>query len=201
MPAYIGIDPYSPLFFQWFRKEVAFCCFGAVTSCRITPVIQKDMKNTRIYQVLSDTPLTACLNKPYPDLAFVHKIGHYWAISTNSITKCHSANIPDSNQYKIMDNRAITLPPTALIVTKDSTALSCDLFYLPERLIQSKPKIGLYQNVIINIIEEELIDLYSFIHSNANWDKLPYIPSHIQTIIDFITDKTQPPGPPLLRTI
>ena len=164
-----------------------------MTSCRITPAIQKDLVDTCIYQVLTDTPLTTCRIELYPDLVFVRQIGHYWAISTNSTTKCHSANIPDSEQYKVMDNHAITLPPTALIATKDSTALSCDLFYLPGLPIQSKAKFVLYQNATINHINEELIDLHSFIHNNTNWDKLPYIPSHIQSIIDFITNTTQSP--------
>ena len=153
----------------------------------------KNLEDTCIYQVLSDIPLKACRIEPYPDLVFVRKIGHYWAISTNSSTKCHSADIPDSGQYKVMNNHAIILPPTALITTKDSTALSCDLFYLPGLPIQSNQKMFLYQNATVNLINEELIDIHSFIDNNTNWDKLPYIPSHIQTIIDFITNTTQPP--------
>jgi hypothetical protein len=92
-----------------------------------------------------------------------------------------------------MDNHAITLPPTALIATTDFTPLSCDLFYLPGLPIQLEPKIVLYQNATVNAIEEELVDLHSLIHNNTNWDKLLYIPSNIQTIIDFITNTTQPP--------
>jgi hypothetical protein len=79
------------------------------------------------------------------------------------------------------------LPP------KDSTGLSCDLFYLPGLPIQSSSKLVLYQNFTINPVDDELIDLHSFIHNNTKWDKLPYIPSHIQTIIDLITNTTQPP--------
>jgi hypothetical protein len=193
MPAYIGIHPDSRQFVRWSREEAEPCCFEVMTSCRITPVIQKDLEDTCIYQVLTDTPLTACRIEPYPDLVFIRKIGHYWAISTNSTTKCHPVNIPDSDQYKVMDNHAIILPPTALIATKESTALSCDLFYLPGLPIQSKSKLVLYQNATINPVDEEVIDLHSLIHNTSNWDKLPYIPSHIQTIIDLISDPKQPP--------
>ena len=129
----------------------------------------------------------------YPDLVFVRKIGYFWAVSTNSTTKCHSAKIPDVDQYKVMDNHLITLPPTALIATKDSTALSCDLFYLPRLPIQSNPKLVLYQNATITCVNEHVLDLHSFIHNNTNWDKLPYIPPHIQTVIDLITNTTKPP--------
>ena len=71
MPACTGIDPDSRQFVQWSRKEAALCCFEVVTLCRITPAIQKDLENTCIYQVLSGTPLTACLIEPYPELVFV----------------------------------------------------------------------------------------------------------------------------------
>ncbi len=93
----------------------------------------------------------------------MRKIGHYWAISTNSTTKCHSANIPDSDQYKLVNNHVITLPPTALISTKDSTALSCDLFYLPGLPIQSKPKLVLYQTPqLIPLTKNSLIYTHLF---------------------------------------
>ncbi|CAF3374219.1 unnamed protein product, partial [Rotaria sp. Silwood2] len=173
MPAYIGIHPDSRQFVRWSREEAEYCCFEVMTSCSITPVIQRDLQDTCIYQVLTDTSLTACRIEPYPDLVFVRKIGDYSAISTNSTTKCHSANSPDSDQYKVMDNHSITLPPTALISTKASMALSWDLFYLPGLPIQSKSKLVLYQNVTINPVDEEVIDLHSFIHNNTNWDKLP----------------------------
>ncbi|CAF2827725.1 unnamed protein product [Rotaria sp. Silwood2] len=192
MPAYIDIHPDSRQFVRWSREEAEICCFEVMTSCRITPVIKKDLEDTCIYQVLIDTPLTACHIEPYPDLVFVRKIGDYWAISMNSTTKCHSANSPDSDQYKVMHNHAITLPPTALISTKTSMALSCDLFYVPGLPIQSKSKLVLYQNATIDPVEE-VIDLHSFIHNNTNWDKLPCIPSHVQTTIDLIAKTTQPP--------
>ena len=164
-----------------------------MTSCHITPAIRKDLEDTCIYQVLTDTSLTACRIEPYPDLVFVRKIGHFWTVSTNSTTKCYSAKIPDLDQYKVMDNHVITLPPTALVATKDSTALSCGLFYLPGLPVQSNPKLVLYQNATITPVNEHVLDLHSFIHNNTNWDKSPYIPSHIQTVIVLITNTTKPP--------
>ena len=193
MPAYIGIRQDSREFVRWSREDAEPCSFQAMTSCRITPAIRKDLEDTCIYQVLTDIPLTACRIELYPDLVFIRQIGHFYAISTNSSTRCHSAKIPDLDQYKVMDNHVITLPPTALIATKDSTPLSCDLFYLPGLPIQSKQKLVLYQNATINPVDEQVLDLHSYIHNNTNWEKSPYIPSHIQTIIDFITNTTQPP--------
>ena len=119
MTAYVGIRPDLRQFIRWSREEAEPCCFEVMTSCRITPAFRKDLEDTCIYQVLTDTPLTVCRIERYPDLVFVRKIGHFWAVSTNSTTKCHSAEIPNLDQYKVMDNHVITLPPTALIATKD----------------------------------------------------------------------------------
>jgi hypothetical protein len=159
----------------------------------MTPAIRKDLAGMCIYQVLTDRPLRSCRIVPYSELVVVRKIGHYWAVSTNSSTKCHTAAPPGSGRYKVMDNHAITLPPTALMTTKDSMGLSCDLFYLPGSPSQSTPKLVSYQNSTTNSVDETVIDLHSFIHNNTEWDKLPYIPSHIQTIIDLITNTTKPP--------
>ena len=92
-----------------------------------------------------------------------------------------------------MDNHAITLPPTALITTTGSTPLSCDQFYLPGLPIQLGTKTVLYQNSTVDPIDEELIDLHSPTHNRTKWDKLRYLPSHIQSIIDYIRSTTQPP--------
>ncbi|CAF0939465.1 unnamed protein product [Adineta steineri] len=194
MPAYIGIHPDSRKFVRWSREEAAPCYFELLTSCRTTPAIQKDPEHTCIFQILTGKPLTACRIEPYAEPVFVRRIGHYWAVSSDSSTKCHSAKIPNSDQYKVMDNHAITLPPIALIASTDLTPLSCDLFYLPGLPVQLGSKIVIYQNTTINHIDERLIDLHSLIHNNSiKWEKLLYIPSHIQTIIDFITNTTQPP--------
>ena len=79
-----------------------------------------------------------------------------------------------------MDNRAITLPPIALIATQDYTALSCDLFYLSVVPIQSKTKIVLYKDPTINPINEEYIVLHSFLHKNANSNKKNSVESEIR---------------------
>lgn len=193
MPAYIGIQPDSRQFVRWTKEEATPCHFELMTSCRVTPAIRKDLEDTCIYQILTDSSLTACRIEPYPESIFIRKIGHYWAVSTNSTTKCHSIKISDSDQHTIMDNHEITIPPIALVSTVDSTSLTCDCFFLPGLPIKLEPKIVLYQNATSNPIDEELIDLHSLIHNNTNWNKLPYIPSNIQTIIDLITNTTKPP--------
>lgn len=45
----------------------------------------------------------------------------------------------------------------------------------------------------MNPIDKELIDLQSLIETNTNWSKLPYIPFHVQEIIEFISNTTKIP--------
>ncbi|CAF1511817.1 unnamed protein product [Adineta ricciae] len=192
MPAYVAIQLDSRQFVRWSPEEAEPCCFQVMTSCRVNPVIRKDLEDMCIYQVLISTPLKSCRIEPYLEPIFVRKVGNFWAISMNSSTTCHRATPLDSDNYKIMNNNAITLPPTSLLSAKDGAALSCDYFYLHGLPIQSHSRLVLYQNLTVNAVEEEVIDLHSFIHNNTQWEKQPYIPSHMQSIIDLITNTTTP---------
>ena len=138
-----------------------------MTSCRSTPAIQKSMKNTCVYQILTETSLATCRIVFYPEPMFVRRVEHYWAISTIAPTKCHSARVSDSDQYKVTDNHGFTLPPTALISTSDSTPLSCDLFLLPGLPMQLEPTRVIYHNATVNRISEEMIDLHSLLHNDT----------------------------------
>ena len=193
MPAYIGIHPDSRQFIRWSQEEAIPCYFEVMTSCRITPAIQKNLEDTCIYQILTDTLLTACRTEPYSESVFTCRIGHYWVISTNTTTTCHLHKIPHPDQHRVMDNPAITLPPIAIITTKDSIPLICDRFYLDELPMQSKLKMVLYQNATINEIDARITDLHSLMHNNNNWEKLPYMSSHIQAIVDYMKSTTQSP--------
>lgn len=196
MPAYIGIRPNSRQFIRWSREEAIPCSFEFMTSCRSTPAIQKNLENTCIYQILTDTSLAACRVELYSEPVFVRRVGHYWAISTIAPTKCHSAKVSDSDQYKVTDNHGFTLPPTALISTPDSTPLSCDLFLLPGLPIQLKPKLVIYYNATVNRIEQEMIDLDSLLHNGTKWEKVMHISSDVQNIIEYM--KSTPPPPEIL---
>ena len=196
MPTYIGIRPDSRQYIRWSREEATPCSFEFMTSCRSTPAIHKNLEKTCIYQILIDESLAACRVEFYPEPVFVRRVGHYWAVSTISPTKCHSAGISDLDQYRVTDNHAITLPPTALIATADSTPLSCDLFLLPGLPIQLEPKLVMYQNATVNRINEEMIDLHSLLQNNTKWEKLMYISSELQNIINYM--KSTPPPPEIL---
>ena len=92
-----------------------------------------------------------------------------------------------------MDNQAITLPSTALIATSDSTPLSCDLFLLPGLPIQLEPKLVIYQNATVNRMNEEMLDLDSLLRNDTKWEKLTYISSDVQNIMNYMKSTPQPP--------
>ncbi|CAF1545772.1 unnamed protein product [Adineta ricciae] len=152
MPAYVAIQPDSRQFVRWSPEEAEPCCFEVMTSCRVNPVIRKDLEDMCIYQVLTSAPLKSCRIESYLEPIFVRKVRNFWAISMNSSTKCHRATPMDSDNYKIMNNNAITLPPTSLLSAKDGAALSCDYFYLPGLPIQSHSRLVLYQKLTVNAV-------------------------------------------------
>ena len=194
MPAFLGLEPKSQQFIRWSNDETMSCNFVLMSSCRETPPIRKDWTDNCLYQILTDSVLSACRTELYPEPVFVHRVGQHWVVSTNSSTRCHSTVITDSDQHEIIDNDEITLPPVALLTTMDTKSLTCDQFFLPGLPMQSGPTVNIIQNVTINPVEKDLVDLHSMLSNDSHWAKLPYIPSHIQAIIDFITStkKTTP---------
>ncbi|CAF4625157.1 unnamed protein product [Rotaria sp. Silwood2] len=192
MPAFIGIDPQTLQFVRWSTEEARSCDFTLMSSCRETPAIRKDLEDNCLYQILTDSPLSSCRVEAFSDSVFIHRIGQHWAVSTNSTTKCHSVKTSNMEQHRITDTAEITLPPVALITTVDTNSLVCDRFYLPGLPIKLGATVSLIQNSTVNPIEEDFIDLHSMIGNNTHWAKLPYIPSNIQAVIDFISNTPKP---------
>ena len=193
MPAYIGLRPQYKKFIRWSEKEANDCKFEFMSSCRETPAIRKKLEDTCIYEILTDKPMTACMTEYYSQTTFIHQIGHHWVISTETETKCLPIKVENADEHKIMDNQQIIIPTTAIYSNPDSTSIQCDKFYLPGLPRQVGKTTVFIQNETINPIDKDLINLQSIIEKNTNWTKLTYIPSHIQEIMDFISNTTQPP--------
>lgn len=192
MPAFIGKRSESREFVRWSQEESLYCYFDLMTSCRMTPPVQKDLEDICICQIIIDAPLTSCRIEPYPDLVCIRRVRRYWAIYTNSTTKCHSVHVPDSNRFNVIDSHTIILFPNALITTIDSSPLSCDLFQLAGTPTQVGIKMVVYQNKTITNIDEEGLYSHSLIHNNSKRKKLIYIPSPVQIIMNLITNTTKP---------
>ena len=192
MPAYLGLEPKSRQFIRSSKEEAASCNFILMSSCRETPPIRKDWEDQCLYQILTNSKLIACRTELYPGPVFVHRIGRYWAVSTNVSTKYHSVTISDSDQHQIIDNDVINLPPVVLITTMDTNSLTCDRFFLPGLPVKIGPTVNVIQNVTTNPVSQDLIDLQSMLSNDTHWAKLPYIPSNIQAIIDFISSTPNP---------
>ena len=187
MPSVIGIEPNTLQFIRWSKTEAETCHFNAMSSCRETPAIRKDLTDDCLYQILMDAPLEACRVEPNAEQVFVHRVGKHWAISTNKSTRCHPVEISNTETQKMTKNEEIILPPVALITTVDTTSLACDHFFLPALPLQIGSSISIIENMTMDPIAANLIDLHSRISNNSHWAKLPYIPSNMQAIIDFIS--------------
>jgi hypothetical protein len=192
MPAYIGIEPKTLKSLRWTTEEANSCSFELMTSCRETPAIRKDLQDSCIYQILTDSTLSSCRIEAYADSVFIHRIGQHWAVSTNTTTKCHSVKTTDIEEHMITDHEEIILPPVALITTMGTHSLACDRFCLPGTPMKVGTTISLFHNATINPVEKDLIDLHSMISNNTHWPKLPYIPADIQAVIDFISNTPKP---------
>jgi hypothetical protein len=192
MPAYLGIEPKSQQFIRWSKEEAAACDFTLMPSCRETPVRRKESEDDCLYQILTDSTLTDCRTEPYADKVFVRRVGQHWAVSTNTSTKCHSTTTSDFDEHRLVDNDEITLPPVALITTMDTNSLTCDRFFLPGLPVKVGAPINLIYNESVNPIKKEFLDLQATLDNETHWAKLPYIPSDMQAIIDFITNTPKP---------
>ena len=193
MPLYLGIQLKSPNFIRWSTDEAESCDFALMTSCRETPPIRRDLQDTCLYEILTDSNLSRCRTEPFADPVFVHRVGKHWAISVNSTTRCHSTNtFTDVEQHQVMDNDAIILPPVALITTMDTSSLTCDKFFLPRVPPQVGTTVNLIQNLSVDPLNKELLDLDELLSNNTYWAKLPYFPPNMQAVIDFISNTPKP---------
>lgn len=191
IPAYIGIEPNTLQFIRWTQAEALSCNFQEMPTCRETPAIRKNLIDTCLHQILTDSPLTSCRTEVYEDPVFIRRVGRHWAVSTINHTKCHTVNNLDTEQHRIFDNEQITLPPVALVTVIDTNSLSCDQFHLPGLPIKVGSPISVLQNSTITALDKELVDLHSIIGNNTNWAKLPYIPPNLQATMDFISKEPQ----------
>ncbi|UJR24368.1 hypothetical protein I4U23_005745 [Adineta vaga] len=175
MPLYLGIEQKSQKFIRWSTEEAVSCDFVLMTSCRETPAIRKDLQDTCLYEILTDSNLSECRTEPFADPVFVHRVGRHWAISVNSTTQCHSIKTF-----------------TALITTMDTSSLTCDIFFLPGVPLRIGSTVNLIQNLSVNPLDKDLINLHELLSNNTYWAKLPYFPPNMQAVIDFISNIPKP---------
>jgi hypothetical protein len=197
MPAYLGINPETLEFMRWSTQEATECNFQIISTCRNNPARRTDILDSCLYQILTDANLTACQIETYADPIFIHRIGSYWAISTNASAKCYSIKLSELDQHKLVDNKEIILPPTALVTTSNNTSLICDKFFLLATPIEKGAQITALKNTSQDTIEEEILNLHAIINNDTKWSKLPYIPSNIQAIVDLISETTKPIEDPI----
>ena len=195
MPTYIGIESKSQQFIRWSKEEASTCEFELMPSCRESPIRRKEFEDDCIYQILTDTTLTNCRVKPFPDKVFIRRVGEHWIISTLNKSKCHSVPSEEFDEHVLMDNEELLLPELALLTVNNEKVLACDRFIIPRAPIKIGTPINLIYNGTINRSYKELIDLQAILENETKWEKLPYINSDMQAIIDFISSTPKPTAP------
>src|SRR4051812_41396021 len=98
----------------------------------------------------------------------------------------------DLDEHILIDSEEVTLPEIALITVNEEKALACDRFIIPQALTKIDTPINLIYNESIRPSYEALINLKEILDNETHWEKLPYIPSDMQAIIDFISSTPKP---------
>jgi len=192
MPAYLGIEPKSQQFIRWSKEEAATCDFKVMPSCRESPIRRKEFEDDCIYQILTDSMLNDCRTESFSDKVFIRRVGQHWAISTYNSSKCHSVTSEHLDEHILIDNEEVTLPEIALITTSDEKSLACDRFIIPKEPTKIDTPINLIYNESISPSYKALINLQEVLDKETHWSKLPYIPSDMEAVIDFISNTPKP---------
>ena len=192
MPAYLGIEPISQQFIRWSKEEATTCNFEVMPSCRETPVRRREQEDDCIYQILTDTKLQNCRTESFPEKVFIRPVGQNWAISTYESSKCHAIPNEQVDEHVLVDNEQVIIPEIALITVNEEKALACDRFIIPQAPIKIDTPINLIYNESIHPSYEKLINLKEIVDNETHWEKLPYIPSDMQAIINFISSTPKP---------
>lgn len=161
-------------------------------SCRETPVRRKEFEDDCIYQILTDTRLKNCRVESFPDNVFIRRVGQHWAISTLNSSRCHAIPNEQVDEHVLIDNEEISIPEIALITVDEEKSLSCDRFIIPKAPTKIDSPINLIYNETISPNYKALINLQEILDNEAHWEKLPYINSDMQAVIDFISNTPKP---------
>ena len=192
MPTYLGIEPKSQQFIRWSKEEATICDFEVMPSCRETPVRRKEKEDSCIYQILTDSRLENCRIESFPEKVFIRRVGQHWAISTYKSSNCHEIPNERVDTHILIDNEQITIPEVALITVNEEKALACDQFIIPRAPTKMETPINLIYNESVYPSYKALINLKEILDNETHWEKLPYIPSDMQAILEFISNTRKP---------
>ena len=193
IPFVVGLDPVHGHLVKWTAVDSAVCDFRFMSTCRETPPILTQWNTSCLYQILHNISLDTCRTEFYADPTFIHRIGAHWAISTNSTTRCHSTSLSTTDYAVLLHNNVQILPPVALLSIPTNTTLICDSFSIPSLPPLSNLSLVILDSVILNASSTIFFDLYEPLSNATRWRKLPYIPEHFKSILDYLGDTPPPP--------
>ena len=186
MPHIVGIDYLNDHLLRWTLLESASCDFRSMSLCRETPPVMTSWNDTCLFEILTNVPLTACRTEQYLDPVFIHRLGDHWAISTNSTSQCHTISSSNLDQPYVLQNNIRVLPPVSLITIPVNTSLVCDRFTIPSSPLPLNISLTILDSSLLNASAVDFFDLHLPLSNVTRWPKLPFIPNHLQNLLDFL---------------
>ena len=186
LPVTIGIDFEHSRLITWNVDQIMTCNFQSISTCRETPPIITKWQDTCLYQILTDTILSACRIEIENEPLFFHDMGKQWLISTNSTQTCHFTVFSATNPPTIIKDTVRTLPPVTLVTIPEKTTLICERFS-----IQAAPKVTDSPLIIWDLSlqeapTEDTCDFIKYLNNSKKWPKIPYISDEFKAIYNFL---------------
>lgn len=186
MPTAIGIDFEQTKLITWNSMEVSTCNFQAISTCRETPPIITSWHDTCLYQVLTDSVLSACRIEIYTEPLFFHEMGKQWLISTNATQTCHFSVFSKTDPPSLIKNTVRTLPPVTLITLPEKTTLICERFSIQATPEVTGPPLFIWNLDLQVVPREDTINLSHYLTNSTRWPKIPYIPDEFRAMFNFL---------------
>ncbi len=197
LPVAIGINFIDKHLIQWTQTEFSTCDFQAMSVCRENPPIITHWQDTCLYQILTNSILSACRTERDNNPLFLHRFGQQWIISTNNSQQCHFAVFSATDPPSILSNQVRSIPAVTLITVPPHTTLLCERFSIPASPNVAGPPITIWDFSIVNNSQTPDFNFDPHLNDATRWPKLPYIPDDFRAVYNYITNSTIPPPMPM----
>ena len=202
MPVYIGINSKEKASISWTDKDLSSCVFQLMTTCRETPSEKlSHYGNKCLEQILTGNTIRSCrIEQTKIDLPYIQQLQNgRWLISTNnSILHCirtPTQRKPSSVAAIWSENTEVIIPPTAIVTVPNGTTIHCPEFNLPGPIIpDARPIINIIKNLSSFEEDKEIIDIHKDLVANSTWEKIPYVKSEIDELIQDMLAQTAQTG-------
>jgi hypothetical protein len=201
LPAAIGINFVNEHLIQWTQSESSTCDFQTMSVCRENPPIITHWQDTCLYQILTNSILSACRTERHNNPLFLQRFGHQWIISTNTSQQCHFVVFSSGNSPQVLNNQVRSIPAVALVTVPPQTTLICERFSIPSSPNIVGLPLMIWDSTMVNNSQTSDFNFDPYLTDSTRWPKLPYIPDDFRAVYNYITNNTIPFPLPMLSTL